>query len=626
MQVKQPPIVVAGTNSVVCGNRKTIGFSGNVYGATNQGVWSFLPPATGTFVFGTNSLTPQYQLSVADTTQTQLQFVLTSTNNGVCAAESKTVSVVITKPSIVDAGPPVIPICSNNATVSLNGIVSGTTTGTGVWQSSGSGVFTPNNLSLIGNYVPSGTDLLSGSIWLYLRSTNNGLCLPSVDSLQVIVTEPSLMNAGADINTCSNDPAAQLNGLMTGTTVGSVVWLGGTGSYSPSNAVLAPLYVGSASEIANGFVTLTLTTINNGLCLATQDVIKINFQPKPISNFSVNAVCLGTENFFQDRSLNVSTSGLITNWFWTFGDGSAEVNDASPYHKYANPGNYTAQLVVKNSYNCFDTIQKVAIVSANPTSSFTVLRNCLEEAQKITFNDASFVAAPDNIDDKSYYYDFGGFGFANAKDTAMVFPSDGIFTITHLVTSNKGCQSVYTKTIEVAPHPVARFIYLNNATQGFGATVNFRDTSSNAVRWSWNFGNGTTSNVKNPTVDFGQNGNYSVTLQVADQYSCTSSFSLEVKISNIVTEIIKLIPNVISPNGDGKNDEWRLDFIEVYFPNAEIEIYNRWGEQIFKSIGYSNSWNGTYKGQPLPVGVYYYTINFNDGVSEVVKGSITLLK
>jgi gliding motility-associated-like protein len=86
---------------------------------------------------------------------------------------------------------------------------------------------------------------------------------------------------------------------------------------------------------------------------------------------------------------------------------------------------------------------------------------------------------------------------------------------------------------------------------------------------------------------------------------------------------------MITPNGDGKNDIWRLDFINVFFPQAEINIYNRWGEILFSSIGYSNAWDGTYKesGNPLPVGDYFYTLKLNDANNtETFKGTVTILK
>jgi gliding motility-associated-like protein len=95
----------------------------------------------------------------------------------------------------------------------------------------------------------------------------------------------------------------------------------------------------------------------------------------------------------------------------------------------------------------------------------------------------------------------------------------------------------------------------------------------------------------------------------------------------VVSDITELIPNMITPNFDGKNDLWRLDFIQVFYPKAEIEIFSRWGVKLFRSEGYDNAWDGTYKGDPLPVGAYYYTIKLNDSNNTpVIKGTVTLLK
>ena len=70
------------------------------------------------------------------------------------------------------------------------------------------------------------------------------------------------------------------------------------------------------------------------------------------------------------------------------------------------------------------------------------------------------------------------------------------------------------------------------------------------------------------------------------------------------------IPNGFSPNGDGKNDVWQIDFIDQ-FPDCEVEVYNRWGEQLFYSKGYAIPFNGQYKGKNLPVGTYYYVVKLN---------------
>lgn len=628
LQVKQPPIVTAGSNSVICGNFSRIQLLGNVFGATNQGLWNILPPASGSFVTPATSVQPQYQLSSADTSLSYLDFALISQNNGVCNAESDTVRIFINKPPIVNAGPASTVVCANNSTVYLNGVVSGTASSTGVWSTNGGGLFAPNNLALNGMYIPGGNDLAAGNVWLYLESTNNGICFPTRDSMQVYFTEPAVVNAGPDLNACSNDPKVLLQGAMTGTTVGQTIWQGGLGTFNPSNAGLTPTYVASAGEITQGFVTLTLTTINNGLCLATQDAMKIVFRQKPIADFTVPDVCSGQESVFTDKSVNFAAGGLLSEWQWKFGDNTPLVYSTDTRHTYGNVGTYTVQLVVKNTYECYDTINRVAVVNAVPNASYTVTRDCNGSSQQIYFTDASTIQSPDNIPDNGSYYDFGGFGFSSAKDTSIVFPSDGNYTVLHQVTSNKGCQSFYTNTIVITPRPVARFIYFNNSPAGFDATVQFRDTSSNASTYSWDFGNGQTSKDKVKNIVYTANGTYSVNLEVKDNFGCASTFSLEVKISNIVAEIIHLIPNVVTPNNDGKNDEWRLDFLQVYYKNAVVDIYNRWGDLIFHSVGYENSWNGTYKEkeEALPVGVYFYTIDLKDGETPVIKGTVSLVK
>jgi gliding motility-associated-like protein len=114
---------------------------------------------------------------------------------------------------------------------------------------------------------------------------------------------------------------------------------------------------------------------------------------------------------------------------------------------------------------------------------------------------------------------------------------------------------------------------------------------------------------------------------VRDDYGCTDTARAAIKINNITNEISALIPNAISPNGDGKNDVLKLDFLKLLYPNAEVDIYNRWGENLFSSHGYTEPWDGTFKGNKLPVGTYYYVINLNDlSVPEPLKGGILLIR
>jgi len=78
------------------------------------------------------------------------------------------------------------------------------------------------------------------------------------------------------------------------------------------------------------------------------------------------------------------------------------------------------------------------------------------------------------------------------------------------------------------------------------------------------------------------------------------------------TEHSIIIPNTFTPNDDGINDKWRIQNIE-YYAGCTIEIFNRWGQQLYYTVGYNNAWDGRFSGKPLPAGTYYYLINLNDG-------------
>ena len=95
--------------------------------------------------------------------------------------------------------------------------------------------------------------------------------------------------------------------------------------------------------------------------------------------------------------------------------------------------------------------------------------------------------------------------------------------------------------------------------------------------------------------------------------------------------LITVIPEVditsgFTPNGDGWNDVWLIDFIDQ-FPNAEVEIYNRWGELLFQSVGYKVPWDGRYSGGLVPVGTYYYVVKLNDPeFPEPYTGPLTVIR
>lgn len=627
LRVLQGPIVNSGADQLKCTNNATINLSGSVIGAATSGTWSSVAPASGTFA-NISALTTTYFPSSLDTSQNQIKIVLTSINNGICAAARDTIKINFQKAPIVKAAPTASLVrCSNNSTVSLNGYISNIVTG--IWSTSGSGVFVPNNISLTNNYIPSLLDINNGSVYLKLTTPPSALCKNVSDSVRVFFTTPSSISAGIDLNSCKNNPLIGLNAVITGTSSNSALWTGGTGSFVPSNTALSPTYIATPSETTTGFVILSVTTTSNGICASASDQIRIDFQDKPTANFITNTVCLNNATQYTDQSINTSGLGSLNSWQWDFGNGQSSTQ-TNPSLTYTSAGTYTTQLVVSNTFNCFDTIKRTVTIYPLPNVKLGVSRSCTGSSQQICFTDSSTIAPPSNIPSTGYYWDFGGVGFSITKDTCFVFPTEGKYSITHQVTSNNGCVSSMIYTLNITPRPKAKFLFINSSLPSIGTNVQFVDSSANSVGWIWNFGNGSnpsSSNLQNPNTNYYSNGTYTVSQTVVDQFGCTDTYTSVVRVLNIVDELTELIPNIITPNNDGKNDFWRLDFIDIYYPNAEIEIFNRWGESIFTSKGYANAWDGTFKGDPLPVGAYYFTIDLKDPKKpEVIKGNITLLK
>jgi gliding motility-associated-like protein len=87
------------------------------------------------------------------------------------------------------------------------------------------------------------------------------------------------------------------------------------------------------------------------------------------------------------------------------------------------------------------------------------------------------------------------------------------------------------------------------------------------------------------------------------------------------------IPNVFTPNGDGLNDFFKIDFVNL--ESLDMSIYDRWGKFLYSTGDKNFQWNGTFNGNPLPEGVYFYEMKFKYGDDANIydeKGTITLLR
>ncbi|RZM13423.1 MAG: gliding motility-associated C-terminal domain-containing protein, partial [Pedobacter sp.] len=97
------------------------------------------------------------------------------------------------------------------------------------------------------------------------------------------------------------------------------------------------------------------------------------------------------------------------------------------------------------------------------------------------------------------------------------------------------------------------------------------------------------------------------TLTVESDKGCKST-------DEVMVELLKtpIIPNIFSPNGDGINDRWVIPNLESY-PGCVIQLFNRYGQQVYRIVNYTTPWDGRINGKDAPVGTYYYIIDPKNG-------------
>ena len=108
-------------------------------------------------------------------------------------------------------------------------------------------------------------------------------------------------------------------------------------------------------------------------------------------------------------------------------------------------------------------------------------------------------------------------------------------------------------------------------------------------------------------------------VKVLTQAGCSDSAFTDIKVINDLD-----IPNSFSPNRDGINDTWYISHL-TDFPNCTVDIFNRYGQLVFHSLGYGTPWDGTFGGILMPLGTYYYVINLHNGY-RTFSGPLTLIR
>ena len=184
-------------------------------------------------------------------------------------------------------------------------------------------------------------------------------------------------------------------------------------------------------------------------------------------------------------------------------------------------------------------------------------------------------------------------------------------------TTTEGC-SVVSSPVSINVAAGAEFTVPANYIVESPAVVNLTSfvNNTNQYQYSYWMDSSTTIILQDPN-NITNTGIYYIKGTSTDGCSAVKPVSI------VITPPIN-VPNAFSPNGDGINDTWVIPYLQL-FSSAIVEIYNRYGQPVFKSTGYYTPWNGKLNGKDLPIGTYYYIIKLNPQ-SKPLNGSITILK
>jgi gliding motility-associated-like protein len=237
----------------------------------------------------------------------------------------------------------------------------------------------------------------------------------------------------------------------------------------------------------------------------------------------------GCVPFIKSFSATNASSYNIASYLWNFGDGNSSFLPA-PNHTFSNTGSYNISVVATGANGCKDTafLNDAIRVSTQPHANFSASTNMACASSTITFTDLSTGGV------NSWLWSFGDNDFSSEQNPAHVYKDTGWMTV-QLIAMNGGCADIITleKYIYVKP-AVAKFSIEFDCNNKMERT--FSNYSIDANRFTWDFGDGSTSSDSSPVHHFPGPGNYTVTLfAMNDSTHCDYTLTKRVKVLDIHT-------------------------------------------------------------------------------------------
>ncbi|MBI4649392.1 MAG: PKD domain-containing protein, partial [Bacteroidia bacterium] len=297
----------------------------------------------------------------------------------------------------------------------------------------------------------------------------------------------------------------------------------------------------------------------------------IHVTETPVANFSMPEIITCSPPV-PVTFTNLSSGTGSLNYLWYFGDDDSSTL-FSPVHIYSGYGEFTVSLIVSTDNNCSDTsIQSGNITISNVTASFTTTSQIYCPGQTIQFTNTSTGAS-------DYLWNFGDSDTSTATNPTHQYGTPGTYIVT-LVATIEGdtCTDTYTKTITIE-QITANF----SASPRYGCDLPFSAqftnlSTSNAVSWEWNFGNGTTSTLQNPMGLFTYSDSlanydrdhFNVTLKVTSAQGCSNTI---VKYGYIYINLPKNRYQALPPQGCAPLN---VNFIDNSIYNSAIDSITGW--------------------------------------------------
>ncbi len=445
------PVANAGTIQPTCANNAAVNLSGSVQNA-GGGVWT----GAGTFLPNNQDLTGTYIPSAFEIGIGFSSLILRTDSNGICPEDRDTVDFFIIPAPQANAGNDQT-VCANNPTTSFTGTIILGDPLQSTW-SGGSGTYVPNpptGLNL--TYTPSATEISTGFVDLVF-STNRSGCLPVFDTVRLNVSPSPIVDAGVDQTVCANNADVTLNGSVLNSGGGRWTAINGTGSFSPHDSLLNAVYSPSDADTAQGFVTMVLTSIQNGSCVAVSDTMVITITDAPTVNpGSLITICANNAVATLNGSMTVATGGV-----WSGGNGLFTLNNSDLNATYvptateiSNGGLFMTLTTTQGLGNCNAVSDSVRIdITPAPTVNAGNDQSVCADNAAVTLNGSMTIATQ-----AQWTGGNGLFAPDNQTLNATYTPSateisNGSVTLSLVTTMQGNCTSVSdAMTITIGPPP-----------------------------------------------------------------------------------------------------------------------------------------------------------------------------